>query len=924
MVDGAAAELEYDSVPTHDDVYDLLYNKFQPSAHVPFYVKDAGGSTTTLRYYVWAVTTPFELYNYGKSTYDVTWGWSGKGTMVLKEKVTVENSPENVTYDGEDHKWSPEVKASVNPNFSASDYTVTYYRDGVQTNDFKSAGTITVKIQGVNNGKDDYSYFSAEKDYTISQAKATVTADAASKTYGEADPTFTAKVTGMVNGESSDLIHYTVARTNTDENASTYKGVIEPKGEASQGNYSVEYVSADFTIDKAKVDVTVTGNSDTVTYDGKPHTVSGFKASCENPLYDSESNVELAQAAKGTDTVSGTNADEYYMGLTKDSFVNKNNNFDVKFIVIDGWLSITKADTLKLSADSQEYTYDGKSHSEAAVPSDTNGTMVEYSTDGKKTWTTTAPTVKDVADGKVEVTARAISGNYENIPEVTFTIEVKQAQVTVTADAASKTYGEDDPAFTAQVEGVVSGESAADLIKYTVDRMNIDEDAGLYEYVIFPEGKASQGNYTVEYVPANFIINRAEDLSLDVSNAGYKGTYDGQEHGGAAVTNDPYNTAKIEYCTGDPDVEDNWSTDVPKVKDVADVTVKVRATSDNYTAPAYAEYALEVTPAQVTVSVKGKTDTVTYDGTEHSVSGFEMTGISGEATEYYSPKSIVLVGGNEAKATNASTTYMGLEAADFDNSDTNYKVTFNVESDGWLKIDPADVAVNVKGNISTVTYNGEKQQVTGFTATTDSELYDTGDVVLNPDFSDIAVGTDAATYMMGLGADSFFNTNDNFNVNWNFEGDGGITIEKRAIQVSDSASVVYNGQEQVLDIDASKVTNLVDGDRLYLFGAQVKGTEPGTYADVADYTWDVVNDELNVTNNYDLTVAGELTIAKADSGSNGSSADNGANASDSASGDGSSTTKTGDTALPFGVAAAAAAAALAAFAATRKLRSMKR
>ena len=171
---------------------------------------------------------------------------------------------------------------------------------------------------------------------------------------------------------------------------------------------------------------------------------------------------------------------------------------------------------------------------------------------------------------------------------------------------------------------------------------------------------------------------------------------------------------------------------------------------------------------------------------------------------------------------------------------------------------------------------------------------------------------------MGLtGGDdgSFQNADGNFDVTFVVAEDGVLTINKRAIEVSDSATYTYNGQEQALSIVAAKVTNLVDGDRLYLNGAQVKGTEPGTYTDVTEYSWDVVNDGDNVTANYDLKVSGELVITAADNG-NGSS--------DKA--DGSSAAKTGDSVAPFaaGAGIVALAAALAALLVSRKLRGARR
>ena len=76
----------------------------------------------------------------------------------------------------------------------------------------------------------------------------TVTANDASKTYGQADPTLTATVTGLVG---SDTVNYTISRE-AGEDAGTY--TITPTGEAAQGNYTVRFAPGTFTIEaSAKV-----------------------------------------------------------------------------------------------------------------------------------------------------------------------------------------------------------------------------------------------------------------------------------------------------------------------------------------------------------------------------------------------------------------------------------------------------------------------------------------------------------------------------------------------------------------------------------------------------------------------------------------------------------------------------------------------
>ncbi len=195
--------------------------------------------------------------------------------------------------------------------------------------------------------------------------------------------------------------------------------------------------------------------------------------------------------------------------------------------------------------------------------------------------------------------------------------------------------------------------------------------------------------------------------------------------------------------------------------------------------------ALTVKPLDITVSVKGDTETVTYNGEDQSFSSFSVS----SDCDFYDAGDAQLKEGVSAIAMGkaAGTYYMGLTADSFVNSDENFNVTFDVK-DGALNIVPADVTVNVKGNTATVTYNGEKQQVTGYTATTDSRLYDLSNVVLKAGFSDIAEGTEPGTYTMGLAVDSFDNVDDNFNVTWNFQGDGALTITKADAPKADTGN----------------------------------------------------------------------------------------------------------------------------------------
>lgn len=120
---------------------------------------------------------------------------------------------------------------------------------------------------------------------------------------------------------------------------------------------------------------------------------------------------------------------------------------------------------------------------------------------------------------------------------------------------------------------------------------------------------------------------------------------------------------------------------------------------------------LTIKPAEVTVTIKGNTKTETYAGTEYTVTGYTVESISNNLykEEYFALKTDAKV---EAKSTNAGDYMMGLTKESFENKNTNFKVTFVVE-DGKLTIAKRDVTVT--GESATKVYNGQTQEINGYT-----------------------------------------------------------------------------------------------------------------------------------------------------------------------------------------------------------------
>lgn len=164
--------------------------------------------------------------------------------------------------------------------------------------------------------------------------------------------------------------------------------------------------------------------------------------------------------------------------------------------------------------------YDGAYHTvnASALP---EGATAEYSTDDGKTWSTTAPEIKDA--GVLDVAYKVMIGGATVEGQVT--LEVKPRAITVSAQDASKIYGEKDPVFE---WSVTSGELVGDdTLELEIEREDCDDvrEGGYALRLTQPEG--ANPNYAITFIDGTFIINQR---LLTVTWGTTEFVYDGKEH----------------------------------------------------------------------------------------------------------------------------------------------------------------------------------------------------------------------------------------------------------------------------------------------------------------------------------------------------------------------------------------------------------
>ena len=572
-------------------------------------------------------------------------------------------------------------------------------------------------------GEHDDLYYVIESQtgtLTISPREVTLTSETASKPYDGnplTKPDVTVTGDGFVKGEVSDIkAEGTV--THVSEGKVTNTITYTKGANFKESNYTITKKEGELWItpNTDEVVVEIEGRTKTVTYNGEEHTAWQYDViSISDPLYETAPGEVPNFWNKNAKKASGTDAGTYPMGWEAADFENTNTNFsNVTFVVTDGQLVINPRPVVLTSA-SDKKVYDGEAltnhtvtemfGTESPFP---NGEGLEYDFTGSQT---------DVGKSANTFTYKAKEGTNTKLTNYAITTEYGTLEVTPVTDRVTvKIKGKTDSVMYDGKPHFVFGFDAEPSNKLynpnkdmwfngtDVDMIAEGTDAGTYTMGLeVSDFKNKSDNFT------NVRFEVVEDGKLEIKKRSVKLTSASDEkvYDGKPLMNETVAVGGDGFADGEGATYDftGSQTDVGESDNLFTFEVNEGTKKENYTFEV-AIGKLKVNPVtdKVTVTVTEKSDTVTYDGMPHTVSGYTSMTVDNPLYDVENDVQETPNAAWAANGTDAGEYPLGIVAGDFKNTNKNFTNVEFVVVDGKLTITPAPVTLQAP--IASKTYDG--------------------------------------------------------------------------------------------------------------------------------------------------------------------------------------------------------------------------
>ena len=613
-------------------------------------------------------------------------------------------------------------------------------------------------------------------------------------------------------------------------------------------NKNTNFAKVTFIVEDGKLvinkrQVTLTSETASKEYDGtpltKPDVTVGDDGFVDGEVSDIQATGSVTNVSEGdvTNIITFTKGDKF-----------KDKNYAIT--KHEGKLSITANDTevtVTIKGNTAAATYDGNSHSVEGYTVENISKPTLYQENNIK-FTGNAK-AEGIAAGTyhMNLSENQFSNTNANFANVKFSVtdgyltinpksinpEDEKTGIKVTKPADTKYDGEKHE-NKPTVEDTKTGKTLTEGKDYTLSYSKDVTNAGKVEVTI-----TGKGNYTGTANTSYQITKRNVTLTSGSASKVYDKkplTKDEVTVSGDGFVKQEGATYKV---TGS-------QTEVGSSKNVFTYELKSNTKASNYNITKV-EGDLIVTSqdGEVVVTITGHTKTDDYDGTEKSITGYDVSITEGSK---YTTSDFTFRGNAEAKGTAAGTYHMNLSENQFSNTNTNFTKVKFIVTDGYLTINPKSIVPSDTNGIevskpSDSVYNGESHlnTLTVSDTKTDKTLKEGTDYTLSYSGDVVNVGTVTVT-VKGIG---------------NYTGEFTKTYEitpREYTVTTNSAEKVYDGTPLTA---GGQVNNLAKDETVVL---RVTGVQTNVGSSDNTYTleWKGTANESNYKHGKDSI--GKLTV----------------------------------------------------------------
>ena len=468
----------------------------------------------------------------GQQGYDITVISTGGTLTVNKATLTYTANTANRTYGDA----NPALNGSVS-GFKGSDTlgsatggTLTW---GTTANTGSNVGSYAVNGSGLTAANYDFVQDTSNATaLTVNKATLTYTAAAASRTYGDTNPTLSGTISGWKNADNQGNATAGTLSWGTTANTTSNVGSYSINGgglTAMNYDFAQDVTNATaMTVNKATLTYKATAASRTYgdTSQALSGTISGWKNA------DNQGNATTGTLSWGTTANSASNVGSY--AITGSGLTAANYDFAQAGTNATA-LTVNKA-TLTYTANTASKTYgDANPPLNGSVTGFKGSDTLASATGGTLTWGTAANTTSNVGNYAVNGSGLTAT-NYDFVQNTSnaTALTVNKATLTVVANAVSKSYGTDDPTLTYGVSGLVNGDLTGGVLSGNLSRVAGETVAG-GPYAINQGTLSANANYMIDYTGANLtilpraltVIANGATKRVGMDNPAFSATYSG-------------------------------------------------------------------------------------------------------------------------------------------------------------------------------------------------------------------------------------------------------------------------------------------------------------------------------------------------------------------------------------------------------------